>query len=407
MGGEFMRGFGWFMIALMLALLHVRSSHAGVYNPAESEEVATYPDFTESPTGRNFRDVLLVLRSIPVALPAVDNPIRRRYVFEEQLITRSLSNIKTLEDRIHASAVLIRRRKFKEAEEVLRPVATQVTELDNIPIQSNFATALHLSGELQKARETMADLVRDPRWKVPWDELPQARQQLYKNLGWSDVLYNLNREYDAYYLKLLQLRFREHLAKKTGKGIVEPPDALFDDGKDPPTPVKFLDENDRFEAGRIANAEKAKLDRLPKEQHPSALAIVQQLCVWLPDDLRLYWLLGEVYNAQGGRDGVLAAYRIFSDLSKFEPVSDDVKGRIGTRLNVLTLRKDQYDQEDQRGIGLDPVGKKDNEGSPVDWRTAGVSFAAGFVFALAAVWQVREIQRRRQARQAPRKAHSV
>src|SRR5207249_8586641 len=30
-----------------------------------------------------------------------------------------------------------------------------------------------------------------------------------------------------------------------------------------------------------------------------AIALVQQLLLWLPDDTRLYWLLGELYRADG------------------------------------------------------------------------------------------------------------
>ena len=45
-------------------------------------------------------------------------------------------------------------------------------------------------------------------------------------------------------------------------------------------------------AGRISAEE---LKKLP----PDAIAIVQQLLIWLPGDARLYWLLGELLNAEG------------------------------------------------------------------------------------------------------------
>ena len=70
--------------------------------------------------------------------------------------------------------MLIRRRKVKqrEAEQVLRPVAMQESELDNIPLQSNFATTLHLSGDLQAAVDTLATVVQQVARKQ-WDELPE------------------------------------------------------------------------------------------------------------------------------------------------------------------------------------------------------------------------------------------
>src|SRR5207244_13551603 len=68
-------------------------------------------------------------------------------------------------------------------------------------------------------------------------------------------------------------------------------------------PVRFVGESGQYEAGKLAATERAKL---PAE----ALAIVQQLVIWLPEDTRLYWLLGELYNASGD---IAAAARIFDE----------------------------------------------------------------------------------------------
>ncbi len=398
-----MRVWGRLLLTVGAAILSVSTALAGVYNPGESEEGATYPDFVYSPNQRDFHDVLKRLQSISVDKPQIDNPVRRRYIFEEaiikDIIARAPTTPLTIEDRLQASAVLIRRRKFEDAQAVLRPVATQVDELDNIPLQSNFATALHLSGDTRNAYEVLRPVVKT-YWQKPWSELPAARQALYSKLGWSVAVYDLYREYDTYYLKLLRLR---RLEKKPA--ILEPPDRLFDDGKDPPTPVKFLGESGQFEAGRIAAAEKAKLP-------PRALAIVQQLCVWLPDDQRLYWLLGELYNAQGDRAGILAAHQIFKELSegakqlsKIAPVSDDVKAQLKQRFGALSIRKERLDRESQPDIN--PVINQDADSPSIDWRTVGVSLGAGFLLALGVVWQVKEIQRRRQVRVAKQQSRSA
>jgi hypothetical protein len=298
--------------------------------------------------------------------------------------------------------VLIRRHKFKEAENLLRPVALG-SERENIPIQSNFATALHLGGDLAGARDTLQDVMRK-QWKQSWGELPAAHREFLERIGWAEPDYTRNRDYDTYYLKLLRLRLRERLAKKDGKGIVQLPDALFDDGKDPPTPVRFVGENGEFEAGKIAAAEKAKLALV---QSTGAFPIVQKLVVWLPDDLRLYWLLGEMYNVQGGKQGITAALLIFTelqgyvDLSKGPPVSDDVKQKLSERLEALSLAKEEIDRQEAKAFDAN-FNKivKANEDFAVDWRTVAVSFVVGFVLAFFVLWQVREVQRRRQMRQS-------
>ncbi len=383
-----MRAWGWMILAVCAGLLGAGPALGGIYNPGEGEEGATYPDFIQNAAGRDFRDVILILRSIPVPMPQVDNPVRRRYVFEEEMLNRSSgAGAMRMADRLQGSAVLLRRRKFKEAELLLRPAAIMdPNERDNIPLQSNFATALHLSGQLDQAVVTLTPVVKE-HWKKEWNDLPEARQQFYKSIGWSDALYDLYREYDTYYLKLLKLRLREQLTKKAGKGVVEPPDALFDDGK---TPVRFVNEAGQFEAGKISASEKAKLP-------PRALPIVQQLVVWMPDDLRLFWLLGEMYNAQGGRQGIFAALQIFEDLSKYGPVSDNVKNQLRRRVGALTTAKAEIERKDVGGI--DPILNKDADtGGSIDWYTVAVSVGAGFVLCLFVLWQLREIQRRRQAR---------
>jgi hypothetical protein len=420
-----MRSKGLGLLLLVLAIFAPGSAQAGIYNPGESEETATYPDYMDSRLGKNFRDVIFILRSIPLEHPQVDNPVRRRYVFAEELIGKTALGVFKMEDdylqrsavltrrekfteaeqllrpfavALEASAVLIRRGKFKEAEGLLRPLAVMPQERDNIPLQSNFATALHMAGELQGAYGTLRPVVKE--WDS-WDKLSDARKGMLMRIGWSEPIYDLNRVYDTYYLKLLRLRKSERIAKKDSKFLVQLPDALFDDGKDPPSPVRFLNDDGDFEAGKIAASEWAKLPH----KAPDALAIVQQLVVWMPNDLRLYWLLGEVYNAQNNetasrnRAGILAALQIFTELSAVE-ASDEVKKQLKVRIGVLLTAKEQFDRENT-GIlekGLVAIEKKNAPGFAVDWRTVGISFALGFVLAFFVLWQVREIQRRRMAR---------
>jgi hypothetical protein len=76
-------------------------------------------------------------------------------------------------------------------------------------------------------------------------------------------------------------------------------------------PLRFVGDSGKFEVGKIAAAEKAKLP-------PNAILIVQQLLIWMPDDQRLFWLLGELLNADGNIEG---AKTVFSDFPRNSPIS--------------------------------------------------------------------------------------
>jgi hypothetical protein len=60
----------------------------------------------------------------------------------------------------------------------------------------------------------------------------------------------------------------------------------------PHDPVRFVNDAGVYQPGALAAAERAKLP-------PDAIAIVQQLMLWYPTDTRLYWLLAELYAAEG------------------------------------------------------------------------------------------------------------
>lgn len=66
-------------------------------------------------------------------------------------------------------------------------------------------------------------------------------------------------------------------------------------------PVRFVNEAGEYEPGKLAAKEKAKLP-------PDAIAIVQQLLLWFPRDTRLFWLLGELYAAEGNLEDARKAF---------------------------------------------------------------------------------------------------
>ena len=68
-------------------------------------------------------------------------------------------------------------------------------------------------------------------------------------------------------------------------------------------PIQYIGESGEFTAGNMA---KKEMEKLP----PDAIAILQQLVLWNPHDPRLYWQLGELYNACGE---VKVALEIFDE----------------------------------------------------------------------------------------------
>src|SRR5207249_2219918 len=101
------------------------------------------------------------------------------------------------------------------------------------------------------------------------------------------------KEVEGYQAKLLRSRLRESAGAPGGRPrAANDVDALF--------PVRFTDPGGKFEAGKLTTDDKAKLPA-------NAAAVVQQLVLWFPDDTRLLWLLGEIYNANGDLDAAFGA----------------------------------------------------------------------------------------------------
>jgi tetratricopeptide (TPR) repeat protein len=72
-------------------------------------------------------------------------------------------------------------------------------------------------------------------------------------------------------------------------------------------PIRFVNEAGVYQPGVLAAVERGKLP-------PDAIAIVQQLMLWYPSDTRLFWLLAELYAAEGQ----FAAARDIMDVSVSE-----------------------------------------------------------------------------------------
>jgi tetratricopeptide (TPR) repeat protein len=105
---------------------------------------------------------------------------------------------------------------------------------------------------------------------------------------------------EATLLRLARLRLREQV-QRPGRRIPEEVDDLFG--------LKFVDAEGKYVTGRPAEGV-----TIP----PDAIAQVQQLLLWMPDDARLYWQLGELYNAAGDLDAALAVFSECLDSRRFD-----------------------------------------------------------------------------------------
>ncbi|HEV2949362.1 MAG TPA: hypothetical protein VGX70_18450 [Gemmataceae bacterium] len=226
------------------------------------------------------RDVLEDLLRIGNPQPP-ESAVRQQFLkARDELQAKQRRGLLTEEDRVNLSGYLIRLRQFQEAIDLLTPVATR--ECRNFMVFANLATAEQQAGHLERAISHL-EQAQDV-WPSQWPGMTPEQLHWFQQA-------------ERYQLRLLRQRWAE--TRRLGK----PPaglDAVFTkDGQ----PVRYVADSGRFEAGKIAGAER---DKLPAD----ALAILQQLLIWLPDDARLYWQMGELLNAMGD---VSSAATVFDD----------------------------------------------------------------------------------------------
>jgi hypothetical protein len=206
----------------------------------------------------------------PGNLPA--SPLRDDYLaaaarLEKLAKTRAL----TADEVADLGAVYVRLGKPDKAVGVLSPAARK--NPDHFRLAANLGTAFQLSGDLDRAADQLEEAVRlaPEKW----------------------------REAEKWHLKLVRLRLKEKA------NAVAALDDLFG--------VKY-----DGEPAKLADVERKKL---PED----AVAVVQQLALWLPADGRLLWQLGELANAHG--DARTAAAILDGCVTEFALNSPDVRKR--------------------------------------------------------------------------------
>jgi hypothetical protein len=254
-------------------LLSAGSLQAGLYNTAEPGYGPAYAEgeIKALPFGV-FQRQYSELYGIPYEVPGVPNAKRKRFLDQrDKLQAKHRQGTLTPEERVNLGEYLIRLKQNEDAVLVLDEGTRQVR--DNFMLFSNLSTAYLLTGFPERGLAYMADVVRPVEkggyWPREWPGLT------HEQLAWFARA-------EGYFKKLILLRQREGPSRP---GQSHGLDDLFGG-------VRFVGESGKYEPGKLAARERAKLP-------PDAVALVQQLTLWMPEDARLYWLLGELYNAEG------------------------------------------------------------------------------------------------------------
>jgi hypothetical protein len=224
-------------------LLFIASpARAGLYYSAEV--IAELPA-----QWRGFLPDHRTLRTL-AAPPTVANPLRERYKADRDRLAK-LAGERPLsaDESADLGALQIRLGNVTDALTVLR--AAHARFPDHFHLAANLGTAWQLNGDLDQAALALRHAVA----LAP----PKLR-------------------------KAEDLHFRLVTLRRSQPRGTQSLDDLFG--------VRYVGEDGTYSPGQIAAAERPKVPA-------DAIAVVQQLALWLPSDGRLTWQLGELANAFG------------------------------------------------------------------------------------------------------------
>jgi hypothetical protein len=231
-------------VALIL-LVAAAPARAGLYY--SGEPIAELPSL--------WRGFLLDHRALrtlaaPPAPNAPAHPLRESYrAAADKLTQLAAQRPLSADEAADLGALRLRLGSVDAALDVLR--AAQRQHPEHFRVAANLGTAWQFQGDLDQAAQALREAVRLAPPKL--------------------------RKAEELHLKLVTLRRGQ---PRTAQAL----DDLFG--------VRYAGDGGAYTPGRIAAAERAKLPA-------DAVALVQQLALWLPADGRLLWQLGELANAHG------------------------------------------------------------------------------------------------------------
>lgn len=281
-------------------------------------------------------------------------PTRQHYLAKRDELTAKGVRRLTVTELVALSGYQIRLGQPNEAQEVLQAAR----RLD----PRNFALESHLALLDFMSREPSAAMRQAAVAKMRFKGLPGMEPE--------QVAWSLKAE------QALDVLMRSRAKEQREKGArfqPEAPDTLF--------PVQFVGESGKYEPGAIAATEKAKIP-------PDAIATVQQLMFWLPSESRLYWLLAELYNANGEIENAAAILDNCVDARRFQ--ADQlrehrraIKDEVSRRQEVAAARRAEEEARQKQS----------------DWRNHPEVFwviggAVAVPLILLAWWQLRLVLKR-------------
>lgn len=280
-------------VAVVLAALCPVPVVGGLYSPDEA------PPFEVNEAGQIEPLPLDAFRLLMFKLSELDRPDRpERAELLARVERRTAKGIAALsaEEAAGLTHDLIRlgradERSLSEAINILFPLTRDRAKVGFIPL-AHLARAQHMRRQWDEAYEQQYSALRDYRFPESFPNYTKL------HLAWYHRIEN------DYVLPLLHFRREEGRQKRAG--VPDTVDPLFPAPKKGATrgsrqPVQFVGASGRFEPGTIAQAQNEKL---PSD----AIAIVQQLVLWAPEDSRLLWQLAELYNARGNLEAALQLY---------------------------------------------------------------------------------------------------
>jgi hypothetical protein len=280
------------MIAGLLAIMFAFPVRAGLYSPDEPFifEIDSAGFATPIQFAGGF-DIMIVSKREVGRMPRTpdETPNRDRKDYLDRVAQRQKKGVNSLsaDELAGYTADLIRLNRPGEALNILQPLARD-------PRRGGFLAYAHLA-VAHAASNGWPEAYEQQQMAVRYSEFPTAFAKLTRpQLAW------LKRVEREYYYPFMAHR-AEDSRRKRSRDLNEDVDPIFPSAVPPKKaddPFRVAVEGAEYKAGTIADSERKKL---PKD----AMAIVQQLVLWHPQDARLYWLLGELYNADGDIDAAL------------------------------------------------------------------------------------------------------
>lgn len=345
---------------------------AGVYSPDETflfeigeGNLATPIQYTGG-----FDTILADYRDINVPNSRLHEELLKRIDRRKKAGVPTLSN----DELSGYTADLIRINRADEVLNLLHPIARD-------PRRGGFLVYTHLARAHTARGDGWREAAEQQLMAVKYSEFPtKFGKYSREQLAW------LKKVEKDYYLPWLLRRAEE--ARGPRNGVNENPDRLFPtSGKQEADFVRFASADGRYFVGKIDPEQKAKLP-------PDAIAIVQQFLLWHPNDPRLLWQLGELYNAEGDIDTAAKILDLCSYTQGYSnPLLLDHRRQLQAAVSLKNeaLAAEQKAKQEQEAADRATREFEQREEAKRFWWIVSIAVAGGLVMLY---YQFRELRRR-------------